>query len=72
MRGLNSKINTFYNAVSMGEFDVLALTETWLDSHVNNGELFTDEYDIFRSDRDFSHLGLSRGGGVLLAIKSRL
>lgn len=72
VRGLNSKTIDFYNAVAIMDFDVIAVTETWLDSHTSSGELFDDAYDVFRSDRNFLHLGLSRGGGVLLAVRSDL
>lgn len=72
VRGLNTKVTDFYNATSASTFHVLALTETWLDVNVNNAELFTSDYSVFRSDRQFTRLGLTRGGGVLLAIKSFL
>lgn len=72
VRGLNTKTVDFFNAVSVSDFDVIAITETWLDCHISNRELFFDTYDTFRSDRKFHQLGLSRGGGALLAIRSKL
>lgn len=52
--------------------DFIALTETWLDDGVSNNELFPDLYNVFRADRRYSAVGLSRGGGVLLAVRSNL
>lgn len=70
VRGLNTKIGDFSNAVASSNFDILAITETWLDVHIDSAELFTDAYNVFRSDRQYSRLGVSRGGGVLLAVGS--
>lgn len=70
VRGLNSKLADFYNGTIAVGFDIYAITETWLDSGVANGEIFDQSYEVFRSDRNFHRLGLSRGGGVLLAVKS--
>lgn len=70
VRGLNTKINSFYNAVATLDFDVIAITETWLGPQVHDNELFHGDYDVFRSDRNFSQLGLSRVGGALIAVKS--
>lgn len=49
-------------------YSLIAFTETWLTSSVYDGELFTDNYNIFRADRDFNNTNYSRGGGVLLAV----
>lgn len=47
----------------MDDFDIIALTETWLDENFDDRELHLDGYNIFRRDRR------GRGGGVLLATK---
>ena len=53
----------------MNNFDVFAITETWLGSHIYDGELFPDlPYTCYRKDRDDGR----RAGGVLLAVKSNL
>lgn len=52
--------------------EVLALSETWLSDSVSNSEFSDGTYEIYRSDRNFSACGLSRGGGVLLAISKKL
>lgn len=55
----------------MDSFDIVAMTETWLNDDFSDSELQLDGpldgYNIFRFDR-----ANRRGGGVLLAINSRL
>jgi hypothetical protein len=70
VRGLNSKITDFRTSVSAAPFDIVALTETWLYNDVNNSELFGSDYVIFRHDRERT-LNCSRGGRVLLAVKTK-
>ncbi len=72
VRGLNTKINTFFGNVCDCEFDIVCLTETGLSSSVKSDELFGSGYSVFRRDRSFKECGLSRGGGVLIATKSTL
>lgn len=74
VRGLNSKIRDVYNFTTsqFKPFGLIALTETWLDGGVCSGELFPAAYAVFRADRRRSEVGLSRGGGVLLAVDSSL
>lgn len=72
VRGINSKVIDFYSAVSLGEFDVLCLTETWIGDRFESSELFPDSYQVFRRDRDFDRAGRSRGGGVLLALRNSI
>lgn len=52
------------------DYDVVCLTETWLDDGVYSSEFFSSNYVVLRSDRDFTRTFRSRGGGVLVAAKS--
>jgi hypothetical protein len=52
--------------VSYEQFDIIGLTETWLDNKVDDSELFISGYNFVRKDRG------SRGGGVLLYYNERL
>ena len=70
VRGLRSKTNDLYNAVCSVDFDILALTETWLSSGALNTELFDARYNIFRCDRKYQQLNCNRRGGVILAVKN--
>lgn len=60
-------MSSFHDIVSTNQFDVIALTETWLDSSVSNHELLPSGYKISRRDRE-----RKRGGGVVLAVKDSI
>lgn len=70
VRGLRTKTNELFNNVVISEYCVIALTETWLHEGINDGELFGENYLVFRKDRDQLLTGKGRGGGVLLAVKN--
>ncbi|XP_063913303.1 uncharacterized protein LOC135129962 [Zophobas morio] len=67
---MRSKVNDIYAGVTSAEFDVICITETWLDPSINNCECFPANYNVFRADRDFQRTGRKRGGGVLLAVNN--
>jgi len=60
-RSLNRKLNDFQSSVN---YDIIAITETWLHAHIFSNEILTN-YTILRKDRD------TRGGGVLLAFSDK-
>lgn len=62
----------FYNALLVIDVLVVALTETWLEPSISSSEFFTDEYVVFRSDRNYLASNRSRGGGVLIAVNNCL
>jgi hypothetical protein len=71
--GMNSKINYFFNSASTCDFDLIAISETWLSDCVYSSELVDhDLFSLFRCDRNFATLALSRGGGVLLLARNTL
>lgn len=72
MRGLNTKTHELYNSTAnlIENADIYALTETWLTTSVYDSELFDTSYTVYRADRNFKATGTTRGGGVLLAVKS--
>lgn len=65
VRGLRSKLDCCKNAILAESADLLAFTETFLVSSVNDAEIFPSDYSVIRRDR----LGDVGWGGVLLAIK---
>lgn len=68
-RGLKSKIDKFYLAVTSPEFDVIILTETWLDERIKSLQLFGNEYVIYRVNRNPLTIIMHRSaGGVLIAV----
>ncbi|XP_063932848.1 uncharacterized protein LOC135144722 [Zophobas morio] len=68
----NLKEGAVLLGLSSCDFDLIALSETWLHSGVFNSELFNSNYLVVRKDRDFLNTNKSRGGGVLIGIKSNL
>ena len=70
VRGLNTKVGSFYSSASECQFEIICLTETWLSYGISSSELFSHSYNVLRCDRQFEPTGLSRGGGVLIATNS--
>ena len=72
VRGLKSKIDDFYLAASESNYDVIVLTETWLDDSVYSTQLFGGLYTVFRTDRNHRNSRKTHGGGVLIAVSKSL
>lgn len=72
VRGLRTKIDAFFLAVTACHYDVIILTETWLDAQILSPQLFGNSYTVFRNDRNQQNSRKARGGGVLIAISSRI
>ena len=72
VRGLRTKIDTFFLAVSEAEYDLIVLTETWLDDRIYSTQLFGALYTVYRTDRSHLNSRKSRGGGVLIAVSTKL
>ena len=72
VRGLRTKIDDFFLTVAECDYDVVVLTETWLDLHVNSVQLFGNVFTVYRCDRNRQNSSKTRGGGVLIAISRRL
>ena len=51
----------------MSDFDLFAMSETWLNSTWTDPELATDNYTIYRYDSNYA-----KGGGVAIYIKNSL
>ncbi|CAG4925283.1 unnamed protein product [Colias eurytheme] len=67
--GLRTKTNTFYNNISCTDYDIIILTETWLNSNILSSELVDDRYVVYRRDRETSGFHPNKdGGGVLIAV----
>lgn len=68
---MRTKTDTFHRTTLSADYDVIALTETWLNDDIGNAEL-SSEYTIFRCDRNNLTSTLKRGGGVLIAVRNNL
>lgn len=64
---MRTKSHDLFIAALDCPYDIIALTETWLNDNFLNGEYFPSDYNVFRKDRQ---TGQTRGGGVLLAVRS--
>lgn len=72
VRGLRTKTNIFFGNVLNNDFDIVCLSETWLVPGIFSAELFDPRYNVYRSDRDYNTLGMTLGGGTLIAVDRRL
>ena len=68
VRGLKTKLSDFRLSLAMSQYDIIVLSETWLDATIADGELCFGGYNVYRCDRDPAATGKSRGGGVLVAV----
>lgn len=62
MRALNTKSDDFYASVSQSEYDIIMLTEIWLNPNANDNELFPDQYHVFWRDSKFSLVAQTHNG----------
>ena len=60
------------NAVTLSQYNVICLCETWLTNDVEDSELQLNQYDIYRADRPSSKEEYSAHGGSLIAVKKTL
>ena len=68
-RSVVNKTRELEVIASSKQYDLIAITETWLNDSISNNELLpSNKYYIHRRDREVP----SRGGGVMLAVGSTL
>lgn len=72
VRGLRTKIDDFFVTVVDCDYDVIVVTETWLDDRIYSAQLFGNRFTVFRNDRNPFNSTKARGGGVLIAVSNRL
>lgn len=70
VRGLRTKTQHLYAQTSDTFYDLICLTETFLNSSIQDSELFNHNYTIYRRDRESSGSAKKDGGGVLLAVRN--
>lgn len=72
-RGLRTKYTQLRSSYPLFcSYDIVILTETWLSSDFNKADLGLTNICIFGLDRHHNNSNLSRGGGVLLTVKTSL
>lgn len=63
----HSKLDEIYSSLVIEhKFDVIALTETWLDANINSEDIKMENFQIFRKDRN------RHGGGVMVYVLNSL
>lgn len=73
VRGLRMKTKDLKLSSIGCNFDIIALTETGLNSAFYDGELFDiNNFCIYRCDRSESNSTHARFGGVMIAVKSHI
>lgn len=74
VRGLKGKLAVTRDNLLSCNYDIICLTETWLNDSITNAELFGTgfKYFVYRKDRDLAHYEKEDGGGVLIAVKTSL
>lgn len=71
-RGLRTKLKKFLTSSACFHGDIICVSETWLNSSIQDGEVIDNIYNLFRKDRDHNTSERKRGGGVLIAIKKNI
>jgi hypothetical protein len=64
---LMAKFNDFSMEIANSKPNIIALTETWLNSDVSNNMIGLNNYKLFRKDRIHG-----RGGGVCIYVNENL
>ena len=65
-RSIVNKRLELSSLLALKSYELVAITETFLDSTINNSEIFSDSFNVQRRDRS------RHGGGVLLAVHQGL
>mgnify|MGYP005982009899 FL=1 len=70
--GMNTKLFRFFKSATGCGSDLIAVSETWLTDSVSSLEIVDSNlYNVFRKDRCFDTLGVTRGGGVMLLVRKQ-
>ncbi|XP_055523192.1 uncharacterized protein LOC129717344 [Wyeomyia smithii] len=72
VRGLRTKIDDFFLTATECDHNIIVLTETWLDDHIDSAQFCGSLFTVYRCDRNRHNSCKSRGGGVLIAVSKRL
>ncbi|KAL3278385.1 hypothetical protein HHI36_013713 [Cryptolaemus montrouzieri] len=67
-RGLNTKTSEFFKSSVNSNFDIVAVTESWLNPKINSCKVMCDKYTVFRRDGCETNSSRSEGGGILVGM----
>lgn len=68
MRSIMSVKDELLRSTTLTDYDVITITETWLNEGHNNNEYISNKYQVFRKDRHQTNINAKRGGGILIAV----
>lgn len=66
IRSIVNKLSSFQTLIYSHDYDIIAITETWLSKNIFDNEILPINYTIYCNDRG------SRGGGVLFAVRDNI
>lgn len=66
--GMKNRLKNFYLSTHSCNFNVFAITETWLNESIKDNEIASNDYIIFRKDRTPKNSCFSKGGGVIIGV----
>ena len=73
VRSLGSRNKVSSRNTPSYDYDIFALTETWLTKEITSSEFFKSSlFNVYRRDRDQTDSSSVCGGGVLIAVKSHI
>lgn len=69
VRGLRTKTEDFYSSALIFDYDIIVVTESWLNDMIFDHEILDNRYRVFRRDRSSTRSSLTKkdGGGVVVA-----
>ena len=68
---MRTKAQSIYSSLLCCDYDIVIMTETWLNADFNSQEYFPSYYSVYRRDRESCNAN-QVGGGVLIAVKNDL
>ena len=69
VRGLRTKCIEISNNILLHDYDVILISESWLQGDVLDTEICDNRYDVFRYDRNLVLTGKRSGGGVVCLVR---
>lgn len=69
VNGLRTKCLELFNNILINDFDIIIITESWLQDDILDSELCDNRYVTFRLDRNLSETGKCTGGGILFFVR---
>lgn len=65
---MKNKLLDFYLSSFSFDFDVIVISETWLNESINDCEIICTNYNLYRLDRNILNSSKKSGGGVMVAV----